>query len=40
MYNFSWRPDKAPNLVSTDHKSEVLYLVKKIGEPFTYTRVP
>lgn len=28
-----------PNLTSTDYSCEVIYLIKKIGEPFAYTRV-
>ncbi len=39
MGEFVWRPDLSPNLSSTDCSCEVLYLVKKIGEPFAYTKV-
>lgn len=39
MGDFQWKPDLTPNLSSTDFSCEVLYLVKKIGEPFAYTRV-
>ena len=39
MGEFQWNPDLSPNLTSTDYSCEVLYLVKKIGEPFAYTRV-
>ena len=39
MGDFQWKPDLTPNLSSTDFSCEVVYLVKKIGEPFSYTRV-
>ena len=39
MVSFDWNPSHAPNLTSTAHSSEVIYLVKKIGEPFAYSRV-
>ena len=38
MGEFHWNSDLSPNMTSTDHSSEVMYLVKKIGEPFAYTR--
>ena len=40
MADFQWGPDLSPKLSSTDYSSEVFYLIKKIGEPFAYTRVP
>lgn len=39
MGEFHWNPDLSPNMTSTDSSSEVMYLVKKIGEPFAFTRV-
>jgi hypothetical protein len=40
MHHFSWNPQNPPNQSSTDYSAEVLYLVKKVGEPFAYARVP
>jgi len=39
MDDFEWKPHMQPNLSSTDFSCDVLFLVKKIGEPFAYTRV-
>ena len=38
MGEFHWNSDLSPNMTSTDYSSEVMYLIKKIGEPFAYTR--